>query len=189
MRVKLLLVSALALPALISCGAPKKLTGDQYTPILDYYANCTYVAENSTPLEIMQFASMLKGTLKNEAGPPSDVRSSKVYAAMAATMGTILEPDPGILWPGTLTITQIEQYFYSFTPGEVMAVDNASVSMRVTRTSMLPLTRPAQPAASTPGSLVKPYTQQAFTATEVDDWVKVDGRWRLKAVHAYLVGG
>jgi hypothetical protein len=186
MRGKLLLLSTLVLPVAVACGAPHKLTDRQFAPILAYYSSCSYVAEHSTPEEIVRFASLLRGSQKPRVSP-TDARGRKVYDAMASTLGVVLHPDPGIIGIGALGL--FDQYYFRFTPVEIVAAGAGSVSIRVTRTSTLPLTRQAQPAGAGPFALFQPSTPPAFSTTEVDEWVMVGGQWRLKALHAFLVSG
>ncbi len=190
MRVPLLLISALALPGVLAFSADGNLTDRRYDPIRRYYDDCSYVAQNSSVQEIVRFVSMVQRSEKPQLGP-LDVRTRRVWDAIAATHGVLLHIDPGIF--ALLSLSPLwTEYMYMTTPIAVVAADNDRVRIRVRRTSASALARPAQPAASglpnRPPSVVPPPTQPRagavpFVTEQIDEWVLVGGTWRLKSLH------
>ncbi len=195
MKVRLLLVPVFLVTAVVTFAAGKQLTDKLFASILKYYADCAYVAANSTPAEIFRIVNMLQRAQKPPLGL-LDFKKKRLYAAIAATQGVVLEPDPGIL---ALRIPAI-QYFFKVTPVEIVSAGTQSVSIRVKRESAWPIARFAQPAGpesppqNNSGQFAPlwPYgttnsRSDVRVTTEIDEWVMVDGTWRLQPLHYYLL--
>jgi hypothetical protein len=185
----LIFAALLVLPALAAVAADPKLSDPQYSPIRSYYDDCNYVARNSSLPEIMRLVGLIQRAEKPQFGL-LDIRGRRVFAAIAATQGIVLYIDPGIFGLPVFPI----QYTYTTTPLEIISAGKQVASIRVRAQSALPLARPAQPAGSgwlggliAPRGSAGPQGSGPVSITQIDEWVLVDGVWRLQFLHFYEI--
>jgi hypothetical protein len=161
-------------------AVPKELTGAEYQSINQFYADCNYVAQNSTPAEMARIIRMIR---RGEKPRFLDTEGKTIYAAILSTQDMILQIDPfifGLMQPVLL-------YAFKTTPVALSARGAASVSITVTRESVLYKGSPFQPLAPNNRALRNGPHSRPMVITEVDTWVRVEGRWMLQTVHYYLI--
>jgi len=162
-------------------AVPQALTSEEYQSINQFYSDCNYVARNSTPAEMASMIRMIRRDEKPRLGL-LDAERKKIYAAILSTQGMILQPDPlifGLMQP-------ILPYAFKTTPVAVRATGAGSVSIAVTRESVLYKGGPFQPVSPDNRALRNGPHGRPTVITEVDTWVRVSGKWMLQAVHSYL---
>jgi hypothetical protein len=166
------------LGSLPAFAVPQELTRAEYQSINQFYADCNYVAQNSSPTEIASMVRMIRRDEKPRFGL-LEMKRKKIYAAILRTQYMILQPDPGILW----LVQPDLSYAFTTTPVSVRATGDF-VDITVTRENFH-RGGPFQPAA--PDNRALRSGSDPTVITEVDTWVRVSGIWMLQAVHYYLI--
>jgi hypothetical protein len=153
-----------------ACADPAILSLREYQPIAQYYSDCNYIAQNGTLAKVEDMIAQIRGNQRPRFGLFS-FRDRGLYRALQGTYGTLLQPDPGMcrfLRPSLA-------YVFRTTVQDVLLRDGATLRLRVVRAQVL---RPKGPFFS---------TGPAWPLSEIDEWVKLSGRWRLRAAHYVLL--
>lgn len=181
MSVKSCFIAGFLLAALSAVAFSEDLASPKYQPIRQFYADCSFVAQNSTQPEIASVIRMLQ----NKMTPPDTLTNGtkkKIYKAIQSTQKMILQPDPCIFGlPVTLP------YSFITTPLGIISANGATVTVKVSRESVLRKGNPNKPAAPSDSNGDKGSAHGSTVVTEIDTWVKVDGKWMLQALHYYRV--
>ena len=167
---------AFLLPA-ATCLAAPHLSDKTYAPILSFYRDCTWVATNAAPADIMRIAWQVRHGRPQQPAP-LDFRGRKLLLAIQATADVVLDPDPGIFYMPRL----MPEYAFRVTPLAIQKAGPDTVDIVVAREGVGKLFSPARPAG---GPDLGPARWAGMT--EIDHWVLVGGTWRLSALRWYLI--
>jgi hypothetical protein len=190
MKVRLVSFLLLSLAAFVAAAAPApaaapKLTDSRYASILKYYDDCTWVARNAPAEDIAKIVGTLQQGGDPLGGKPA-LRFRQYVTTIIATRDVLLRIDPGIF----AVISPTLPYDFEITPLSIVAGSNTEVHIQVKRQSVRQSADPSRPAVLQDGTVTAQFPPASpLVTTEVDDWVKLDGTWRLKDWHMYLVGG
>jgi hypothetical protein len=182
MNAKPLVLICFLLGSLPAFAVPRELTHREYQSINQFYADCNYVAQNSSPGEMASMIRMIRRDEKPRFGL-LDTERKKIYAAIRSTQDMILKPDPfifGLMQP-------VLPYAFKTTPVSVRATGTGHLNILVTREGVLYKGSPFQPVSPDNRVLRSGPHGRPTVITEVDTWARVAGRWMLQEVHHYLI--
>jgi hypothetical protein len=180
MKVKTLLTAGVLLIGVGASAASIDIRDPRFRPIMQFYEDCTFVAENCPQPQIRSVLFMIQEKVKPDYGL-LDLKEKRIYAAIDKTHGMILQPDPGIegLFP-----TSSMAYAFRIVSAKVLAASATTATIEVTRESVGMTNQPLKPRDPAYAS-GRSDTRDRWV--EVDEWIKVDGAWKVRMVRCVLV--